>query len=310
SLLPSDTVYDLLGAEDGSMILATYRGAAIWSPSDATDLPDRWLVFVADNSGLPEDHAVQAVASDQEGHLWFGAGPAVARYDGTEGMSAWTTYRHADMGLRQGVVYDLAVDGDNRLWVGTSEGAAAYDGESWTPFTAGPVGLADNNVLSLAVQPRSEGDWIWFGTATGVSRLNMGSGEWGQHTGPFDPEWGGVAALLVDSAGRLWAGTVGGGLGVWDGTSWLFYRTGNSDIPFNTVQALAEVEPGVLWVGTARPAQVGGVLAEFDGETWKEYTPQNSGFSGAEPLAFAADGEGRWWVATRTAGVDIYQPEQ
>ena len=68
--------------------------------------------------------------------------------------------------------------------------------------------------------------------------------------------------------------------------------------------------PGVLWVGTARPTEVGGVLAEFDGEAWKAYTPRNSGFSGAEPLAIARDAEGRWWIGTRTAGVDIYQPDR
>ncbi|MBN1136771.1 MAG: hypothetical protein JXM73_09295, partial [Anaerolineae bacterium] len=292
------------------MILATHRGAAIWSPPDATDLPDRWLVFTSESSGLPQGHPVRAVASGRGGHLWFGAGPAVARYDSTEGTSAWLTYWSDDMGLEIGVVYALAVGSDGRLWVGTSSGAAVLDGESWTALRAGPAGLADNNVLSLAVQPRPEGDWIWFGTDTGVSWLDTGSGEWSRHTEPFDPAWGGVAALLVDSADRLWAGTVGGGLGVWDGTSWVFYRTGNSDIPFNTVQSLAEVEPGVLWVGTARPAQVGGALAEFDGETWREYTPQNSGFSGAEPLAFARDAGGRWWVGTRTAGVDIYQPDR
>jgi len=164
------------------------------------------------------------------------------------------------------------------------------------------------------VQPAAPGsgggDVVWFGTRSGVSRLDTVSGEWRSFPGQFDPNWGGVPALLVDSAGRLWAGTIGGGLGLWDGTAWQFYRTGNSDIPFNTVQALAEVASGVLWVGTARPAEVGGALAEFDGQTWKTYTPQNSGFSGAEPLAMARDADGRWWIGTRTAGVDIYQPDR
>ena len=98
-------------------------------------------------------------------------------------------------------------------------------------------------------------------------------------------------------------------MGLWDGTAWQFYRTSNSDIPFNSVEALAEVEPGVLWVGTAPPAEVGGVLAAFDGETWTTYTTRNSGYSGAEPLSFAEDARGRWWIGTRTAGVEIFQPE-
>jgi len=310
TMLPSSTVYDLLAGPEGEMVLATDRGAAIWSPPPATDLPDRWLVLTGDNSGLPEGHRVQALARDQADHIWFGAGPAVARYDGTEGASAWRTYRYDDMGLRQGLVQALEVGSDGRLWVGTSTGAAALEGQTWTSYSAETSGLVDNNVLSLAVQPQPGGDWIWFGTRTGVGRLDTASDQWSRYTQPFDPNWGGVVCLLVDSAGRLWAGTIGGGLGVWDGAAWQFYRTSNSDIPFNTIQALAEVGPGVIWAGAAPPTQVGGVLVEFDGEAWKTYTPQNSGFSGAEPLAIARDAGGRWWIGTRTAGVDIYQPER
>lgn len=310
TLLPSDAVYDLLAEEDGGMVLATHRGVSIWSPPSTTDLPDRWLFFDGDNSGLPQGQPVRAVARDQSGQLWFGAGPAVARYDGTEGASAWRTYWSDDMGLAPGVVLALAFGTDGRLWVGTGAGVAVLEGESWTALTTGTSGLVDNHVLSLAVQPLPQGDRIWFGTRIGVVQFDTTTGQWTDHTQPFDPEWGGVASLLVDSADRLWAGTIGGGLALWDGSSWTFYRTGNSDIPFNSVVSLAEVEPGLLWVGTAPPAQVGGSLAEFDGQTWKEYTPRNSGFSGAEPLAMARDAEGRWWIATRTAGVDIYQPDR
>jgi hypothetical protein len=309
SLLPSDTVYALVPEPgDGparGMVLGTGRGAAIWSPRQTTDLPDRWLVYTTENSGLPHDR-VLAVAHDGA-DLWFGTEAGLARLSG----EAWQRFDADDLGLAPAPVYALIGRSDGRLWAGTGAGAAVYDGQMWTPYTASSSGLGDNQVLALAVQPhareQSDGDWIWFGTRSGVSRLDTTTGDWLSFASDFDPNWGGVPCLLVDSAGRLWAGTFGGGLGLWDGTAWQFYRTGNSDIPFNTVQALAEVEPGVLWIGTAPPAEVGGVLAEFDGQAWKTYTPRNSGFSGAEPLAIARDAEGRWWIGTRTAGVDVYQ---
>ena len=103
---------------------------------------------------------------------------------------------------------------------------------------------------------------------------------------------------------------LGKGLSLWDGETWHSYRVSNSEIPFNTVQAISEAEPGILWVGTALPNNVGGVLATFDGEKWTTYTPRNSGFSGAEPLAIAQDEKQRVWIGTRTAGVDIYQPQR
>jgi ligand-binding sensor domain-containing protein len=30
----------------------------------------------------------------------------------------------------------------------------------------------------------------------------------------------------------------------------------------------------------------------------------------AEPLAIAQDGQGRWWIGTRTSGIDIYQVDR
>ena len=114
--------------------------------------------------------------------------------------------------------------------------------------------------------------------------------------------------LLIVSMAFALLGHVGRSTtSAWDGETWQFYRTGNSDIPFNTVNAIVEIEPGVLWVGTARPASVGGVLAEFDGKAWKTFESHNSGFSGAEPLAIVIDETGRRWIGTRTGGVDIYQ---
>ncbi len=37
------------------------------------------------------------------------------------------------------------------------------------------------------------------------------------------------------------------------------------------------------------------------------FTPRDSGYSGAEPISMALDAEGRLWIGTRTAGVDIYR---
>jgi ligand-binding sensor domain-containing protein len=240
------------------------------------------------------------VARGQDGRLWFGTEKGLNSYDGAE----WKAYRAADLGLQADAVRALAVGSDGRLWVGTETGVAVLDGQEWTPLTANSA-LGSDRVLAVAVEPGSAGDRIWFGTRTGVSRLDTASGQWLSFPDVFDPAWGGVSELTFDSSGRLWAGTSGGGLGLWDGTSWSFYRTSNSDIPFNSVNVVEEVRPGVLWVGTARPAEVGGELAEFDGQSWKVYD-RASGFSGSEPLVIVQDSEGRWWIGTRTAGVDIY----
>jgi hypothetical protein len=318
SLLPSNTVYAILRGPEEQMVLGTERGVALWYPPAATDLPDRWILYHTGNSPLPHN-SVRSLAYDAAGHLWAGTEQGLAVYDG----SGWQIYHARDLGLAADaadgeVVYALAVGSDGRLWVGTGSGAAVLIGQAWTPFTAATSGLVHNRVLSLAVEPRPAGDRVWFGTRAGLSRLDTTTGEWSSFPQDFDPAWGGVIELTLDASGRLWAGTLGGGLGLWQGpaaeeaaaaegdSAWRFYRTANSDLPFNTVTLVAELRPGVLWVGTALPAQAGGQLAEFDGREWKIWTDRNSGFSGAEPLALAQAADGRWWLGTRTAGVDIY----
>jgi hypothetical protein len=319
SLLPSNTVYDLAPRPDmglgtgpeGSMVLGTEGGAALWAPPETTDLPDRWLLFTTEDSPLPDD-SVRAVTIDGDGAIWFGTEAGLARYDGAadqvrQGGEDWQVYRAADLKLAGDQVYAIAIGSDGAAWVGTTTGASVWDGEVWTPYTRSTSGLVDDWVLSLAIEPGTAGDLVWFGSRGGVSRLDTATGEWTNYGGDLAV---GVDALLLDSSGYLWAGTLGRGLGRWDGTDWQFYHTGNSEIPFNTVTALAEVEPGVLWIGTALPAEVGGALVEFDGEQWKPYNNRNSGFSGAEPLVIAQGFQGRWWIGTRTAGVDVYQAER
>jgi hypothetical protein len=320
SMLPSNIVYDVAPGPDppeGSrrgMILGTEQGAVLWTPRVTTDVPDDWLVFTAENSDLPADR-VLSVVRDGEGVLWFGTEAGLARYDPRDGEGEWQVYTADELGLTGDRVYALAVGSDGRLWAGTSHGAAVWDGEAWTSFTSATSGLADDWVSALAIEPQPEGDRIWFGTEAGPSRLDTATGEWTSYAGEFDAS---VVALLVDSEGRVWAGTLGEGLGVWDGEMWRVFVTGNSGLPYNSVTALAEVEPGRLWIGTALPAEVGGVLAELDvaaglagsEDAWKLYTRTDSGYSEAEPMVIAQDGEGRWWIGTRTAGVDIHRSRQ
>jgi len=172
TLLPSNTVYDILAGPGDQMVLATEHGVAFWSPPAATDLPDHWTLLNTDNSPLAHN-SVRAVIRDQAGLLWFGTQQGLNSYNGSE----WATYRAGDLGLQQDLVHALAVGSDGRLWVGTETGAAVLDRGAWTPLTAATSGLAGDRVLALAVEPWSGGDQVWFGTGAGVSRLDTAIGQ-------------------------------------------------------------------------------------------------------------------------------------
>lgn len=300
--LPSNAVYQVLSGPDRQMVVASEGGAVIFTLSTDTTLPESSEVYHTGNSGLPANR-VLAVTRDASGALWFGTQSGLSRYAHGE----WRTFRGLDFGLPGEQVQALETGSDGRLWLGTNAGLAVYDGAAWQSFTSS-AGLVNDFVTSLAVDRRPAGDMIWVGTRDGLSRLDTAKGKWTTFSAQDTGQGGGsISHLLLDSQGRLWVATLGGGLNLWDGSTWSSYRVSNSAIPSNTVTTVVEVQPGEFWVATATPAEAGGALARFNGQHWYTYTTGNSGFSGAEPLSIVLDQEGRLWIGTRTAGVDVYQ---
>jgi hypothetical protein len=166
-------------------------------------------------------------------------------------------------------------------------------------------------VFTLAIPPGEER--VYVGTDVGVSAYDRGRGTWNALLSQDQEIGSGVGALLIDDPGHLWVGTLGRGLGRWDGEAWDWFRAGGPALPFNTVTALCEREPGVLWVGTSQAASAGGAVSTFDGEAWQTFEPQNSGYWGAEPLVIVGvpDLIGRGdavLIGTRAFGIAVYQP--
>lgn len=306
SYLPGNTIYDVLELGPDEVALATDRGVALWSVYSGGDQGGAWETLDNTNSPLPNNR-VLTLAADGAGGFWAGTDAGLAHYRAGQ----WEVFRAVDYGLPGAQVRAVERDSDGRVWIGTDAGVAVYNGAHWTAFAPTDSGLDDGFVSAILCEPRPTGEWVWFGTGGGISVLDTATGTWQYPGATLD--WGrGVAALALGADGRVWAGTLGSGLGVWDGQSWAFYRTANSDIPFNTVNAVIETAPGQLWVGSAHPTAPEGAVSFFAGETWKTFKASNSGYSGAEPLVIlplyvtALDAD-TLWIGTRTIGVDIYQ---
>jgi len=290
SFLPSNTVYALLPLEDGKIMIGTEKGAGIWIPAQTTDEAPSWTLFTTANSGL-NSNRVLSLTRDKRGDFWLGTADGVSRFDG----ESWSAFRTGELGLPDDYILALAASPDGRVYAGTLSGAAVWNGIGWSPIeqTGGQAVFA----LSVA----ANGQIVWFGTESGAGRLEVRDGTWTDY--PADAP---VKHLLTDSSGTLWAATSGAGLARLDGSTWTYFRTSNSGIPFNTVNWVAEVQPGVLWVGTAMPTSAGGAAASFDGVEWHAFWTNNSGTSAAEVTVVVVQ-SGQVWMGTRTEGIDLYQ---
>lgn len=288
----------VLPLNDGRMALATDRGLLLWQAPAVADAPPVWQEIGTARS--------LALAEDRAGTLWVGTANGLAVYTSDGAQVSYS----AHLGTGSAQVHALAFGSDGRLWAGTEGGAAvqAPDRSVWTPI---PEAGANQPIYAVTVDPRPNGDVVWFGGIGRASRYETATNTWthfGRETG-FDNA--GVSDILVDAQGSVWFATLGNGLGQWDGATWTWRTPATAGLPRATLTTLAEPRPGMLWAGLAEPiAAGGGMLASLENEQWRIYLPRNSGFPGAEPLAITLDPTNRLWIGTRSNGVVLYQLPQ
>jgi ligand-binding sensor domain-containing protein len=286
--LVGDTVTALALDAEGHVWVGTRSGVSIYAGAEHSTLP------------IPQ---VTVLTAGDEGNMWVGTESGVVHVrDGV-----WVTTTAEAMGLAEARVRAIDIDPAGYVWVGTRTGAALWDGTTWRAFSPDEGGLSSDAVLALAVDAQ---DRAWIGTDSGLAILDISGAEplWTTYTA-FGSELpaNSVRALKAQGNG-MWIGTGGGGLCFWQAGGWACYRTGNSDIPWNTIAALELDSAGRIWSATEQPAQSGGAVAVFDGEDWRSYTSRNSGLATGQVTAILEDAQGRFWFGTYGAGVSIYDP--
>lgn len=116
-LMPSDKIYSIFIAPDGTQWLGTDQGI---SRHIGNETLEKWTIF-NNKQGLVNNF-VQAIAMDKKGRLWFGTKGGVSVFDG----SAWTSYTESD-GLASNNVLCIAVDGEGAVWLGTDKGVTCCE---------------------------------------------------------------------------------------------------------------------------------------------------------------------------------------
>ena len=184
------------------------------------------------------------------------------------------------------------------LFICSSKLAVATSAAStWLTYTTAH-GLADNAVFALAIG--RDGN-LWAGTAGGVSRFD--SRRWVTYPlqdlmGLEDPAGLMVTALAADAQGRIWCGTYGSGLGVWERDRWITYNHENSGLANDWITALALDERQRLWIGTW-----GGGVIVFDGHRWITYNAVNSCLPLDWVTSLTIGKQGTVWVGTHGKGL-------
>ncbi|HET9449631.1 MAG TPA: two-component regulator propeller domain-containing protein [Aggregicoccus sp.] len=231
--------------EDTVNVLLEDREGHLWVGADTAGLQrlrDGDVRVLGVSEGLAHD-VVGPVLEDRQGVLWVG---------GRGGLDRVKEGRVQHFGREQGLnleggVRSLAEGLDGVLWVGTlAEGAFQIDGDYVVHHTRA-TGLASDQVW--AVYADSRGD-VWFGTNRGLSRLSDGTF---RTFGPAQgvPE-GALPAILEDSQGTLWVGSMTHGLLRYEPATGRFTRfTQKEGLAADEVVELHDDGAGALWIGSS-----------------------------------------------------------
>lgn len=109
-----------------------------------------------------------------------------------------------------------------------------------------------------------------------------------------------ILAIDYDSQGRVWIGTNGGGISVYDNGSWSSHKTSNSNLINDVIKALYIDAQDNVWVGTP----VG--VSKYNGSSWTSFTNNNSGLSNNNVRSIGYDSQGNVWFGTSGNGADKY----
>lgn len=260
-----------------------------------------------DPSSLPNNY-IWDLAVDPQGQLWVAtsAGLSIYRPD-TDSFELISTV--GGQPFLSETITALAID-KGTVYVGTTVGLNIIDvtTQTLTAFVPeAPVGTPDgyNVIHDIAISETGE---VWVATALGgIARLNQATGRfqhfYHQTDNPDSISSNRVRRLLLDSQGRLWAGTYGGGINVYLPESQKFVRVTYpdeiGDDSNSAVMAILEDSQGDFWVSVDQQG-----LFRFDNELSlvQHFAPSNSLISN-QARAIFEDVNNDLWVGIFPFGV-------
>ncbi|GAB3347512.1 two-component regulator propeller domain-containing protein [Lysobacter tyrosinilyticus] len=278
---------------------------------------DRWTT----QSGLPQT-SVLSITQDRAGYLWVGTQGGLARFDGMR----FTSYTPEDTPGLPGIwIRALLTDRSGRLWIGTYKGLAVRERDRFIPVPPADPAMPTLDVFALAEKPdgtllaaTSEGvfrvdrnhlvaipgsprpatsllvrsDGLWVGTLGAVDRLANGRRA---HLPLPAAAATTVVSQLVNTQGRMWAGTAQGVFTL-DSTGWSRFEA-HPALASAPVLSMRADGDGNLWIGT-NPG-----LARLRGAKLVEFVPESHPRAVQQIASIYEDRERNLWLGSQPDGL-------
>lgn len=280
-----------VGRIKGQLTVGTYGGGM----SMLNEQTGQWKHY-----NIPEgmgDAFIYDVVEMKNGDIWVATWSGANRIRGgaLDDRSKWDlfTVENTKGGLPNDWVYGLAEGRDGVLWMATEGGMARFENGKWENW---------NHAKGIGVPYEKVKDSVDFKNDPGQASVHHAKQK--QEMGlqdvnvAFNPNY--IVALEVANDGKVWAGTWGGGLTIWDGQKWTNYSSVEG-LPGNHVFMLHQDAKGQMWVGTNRG------LALWQGGKFKTMTTADGLFDN-NIFSMATQADGGMWVGSY-GGVAFIKPK-
>jgi len=266
---------------------------------------------------------ISSIFEDSKGNFWFGSSKeGVCVYDGTD-----YTYFTEKEGLCHNQVSQIKEHESGKIIFQTAKGLCVFDGHHFSEFSKPKAKSSFNmldkmNTASCKKWEKEDGDiWLMGDHLGGVYRYDgqtynaltiprMEGDTLPEDTNGYSPYW--TFCIYQDRDDEVWFGTVGAGIVHFDGESFDYIRTPNTDV---AIRAIFQDKDGKMWFGNN-----GEGIFTYDGETLINFTEQQ-GLSHPDFLAgnhkdkpnhlarifsIGQDDDGNMWFGTADSGLWRY----
>jgi ligand-binding sensor domain-containing protein len=251
-----------LAVDDRYLWIGTKEG-----PYRYDKIADKWDGFRIWN-GLPGVDISAVVVDGYD--VWMGTNGGICKFPRmSDNLSDWVSYtsgvsitsevmsKEYAATLVSNEVWCMDADKDD-IWVGTMRGVSRYNKRKdiWTTYTPPPLfppvyggdrrgGLPNNEISSL----RIDGDIVWFGSNSGVTKYNKKTEEWVAYT-VDDGLASNKITCITKGKDAIWFGTLDAGVMKYDKKTqqWQVYQR-KDGLAHNYVLSIA-VDGDKLWLGT------------------------------------------------------------
>ncbi|HUT03086.1 MAG TPA: two-component regulator propeller domain-containing protein, partial [bacterium] len=231
------------------------------------------------------------IAAAPDGSVWA-ANPAngirtgIVRFDGT----SWSVMDHpAGLEYAPGAIC-FAPDGTGWFaWDGppvNEHQLGRYRDGEWEVFD----GLAYGDFVPLAIAATDAGD-VWL-AIDGMKVYHIRNGEDVAEYRVWPGTMIHPTGVAIDTVGRVWVPSGGGGVAMFDGENWTTFNTLNSGLPSDNVNGVDAATDGTVWFTT------GGGLAWYYQGLWNSYTGGECTVMNNNICSVAVDGLGRTFYGT------------